>query len=89
MLRIAIAAALTMLSAAAPAQAFDLAPYGAPIALPSAEDAARMERIRKTIEPDDSSYGVRINPGNYGHGIGQGRCLGHPAWRGCGAGDGR
>jgi hypothetical protein len=63
--------------------------YGAPIALPEAEDAARMQRIGKASELDDNGYGGRVNPGNYGHGLGQGWCVEHPAWRGCGAGDGR
>jgi hypothetical protein len=61
---------------------------GAPIALPAAEDAARMARIRKALHPDDSDGG-RVNAGNYGHGIGQGRCVQHPDWRGCGEAHGR
>lgn len=62
--------------------------YGAPIALPAAEDAARMERIRKALHADDGTGG-RVNPGNDGYGIGQGRCVQHPDWRGCGEAHGR
>jgi hypothetical protein len=62
--------------------------YGAPIALPAAEDAARMERIRRALHLDDGDGG-RVNPGNDGYGIGQGRCAQHPDWRGCGDAGGR
>ena len=47
-----------------------------------------MTRIRKALDPDDSDGG-RVNAGNYGHGIGQGRCVQHPDWRGCGEARGR
>jgi hypothetical protein len=91
MIRTIVAVASLAISFAASASAQGIlmdGRYGAPIALPATEDAARMERIRKALYPDDDTGG-RVNPGNDGYGTGQGWCVQHPDWRGCGDVHGR